>query len=218
MATEGMARYAAEIYRLQEGNTYVNLSELAEHAGASLQATSRMIARLKQAGYIKHEPYRGFLLTPAGEQIAIPAIRRHRVVEVFLVKILGFGWHEVHNYSDKFELGVDNRIEDHLYEAAGRPERCPHGEPIPGKDGKMPVLHDTSLPLMEIGKKYCISRVRVHDEEKLAYLGELGLVPSTILELASLAPFQGPVRIRRSKQELVLSYELASALYVDRVD
>ncbi len=215
MITAAMKRYAAEIYRLQEDRAYVGISDLADHIDASLQAISRMIGRLKEMDFLDHEPYRGVRLTPAGEEIALPAIRRHRLVEVFLVKVMGFGWHEVHDYSDQFELGVNQVIEERIFEIAGRPTRCPHGEPIPSVDGVMPVLNDASLTTFEPGKMYVLSRVRVHDPEKLLYLGELNLYPGARLELLSLAPFNGPVRIRLGRQEIVLSYELAAALFVE---
>jgi DtxR family Mn-dependent transcriptional regulator len=215
MVTAAMKRYAAEIYRLQEDKPFVGLSDLAEHITTSLQAISRMIGRLRELGYLEHEPYRGVRLTPAGEKIALPAIRRHRLVEVFLVRVMGFGWDEVHDYSDHFELGVDEVIEDRMFEIAGRPSRCPHGEPIPTKEGVMPVLNDASLVEMQAGKKYVLSRVREHAPEKLRYLGEMALYPQARLELLSLAPFNGPVRIKLGRMEIVLSYELAAALFVE---
>ena len=217
MITAMMRRYAAEIYRMQEHGPYVSLADLAEEVGTSSQAVSRLVSRLRQQGLIEHEPYRGVRLTGAGEQVALPAIRRHRITEVFLVRVLKFGWDEVHDYSDRFELGLDDRLEERIYEAAGRPERCPHGEPIPTKDGQMPRLEDHSLVEMESGEVYRLSRVRIHEPEKLRYLGELGLYPGTTFELVSKAPFNGPLRIRLERQEIVLGHDLAAGLYVDAV-
>jgi DtxR family transcriptional regulator, Mn-dependent transcriptional regulator len=214
-ATPAMRRYAAEIYRLQEGREYVSLTELSEHVDASLQAISKMINKLRESGYLEHEPYRGFRLTQTGMHIALPAIRRHRLGEVFLVKVMGFGWHEVHDYSDQFELGIDQRLEDRMNELCGKPTRCPHGEPIPTKEGVMPTLIDASLVTLPTAREYRISRVRIHDPEKLAYLGELKLIPDTRFTLESIAPFRGPVRIRVGRSEVILSYELAEALYVE---
>jgi DtxR family Mn-dependent transcriptional regulator len=210
-----MRRYAAEIYRLQEENRYVSLSDLAEPINASLQAISRMIGRMREEGFIEHEPYRGVRLTEFGVQIALPAIRRHRLVEVFLVRIMRFGWHEVHDITDRFELGIDDLLEERIFELAGHPTRCPHGEPIPTRDGTMPIVKDRSLVEKELGKVYQISRVRVHDPEKLEYLGELGLFPGAEFSLLSIAPFNGPVRIQFGRREVVLSHELASALFVE---
>jgi DtxR family transcriptional regulator, Mn-dependent transcriptional regulator len=214
MVTPAMRRYAAEIYRLQEEHAYVGLSDLAEQINASNQAISRMTSVLKDRGFVEHKPYRGVRLTESGEKIALPAIRRHRVIEVFMVRVMGFGWDEVHEHADRFELGVDEGIEERIFEVAGRPTRCPHGEPIPSKEGVMPVLEDASLVGMEIGGSYLLSRVRIHEADKLRYLGKLGLYPGVCLKFLSQAPFNGPVCIRKERDEIVLSHELASGLYV----
>ena len=95
-ASPAMQRYAAEIYRLQERRPFVSLAELAEHLDVSAQAVSRMVQRLKEAGFLVHKPYRGVRLTEAGERISLPAIRRHRLIEVFLVKVMGYDWSETH--------------------------------------------------------------------------------------------------------------------------
>jgi DtxR family Mn-dependent transcriptional regulator len=214
MVTSTMRRYAAEIYRLQEDRSFVGLSDLSGLINASDQAISRMIGRLKEGGFIEHKPYRGVRLTKAGEALALPGIRRHRVIEVFMVRMLGFGWDEVHDHSDRFEIGVDDTIEDRLFEVAGRPTRCPHGEPIPDKDGLMPVVNDASLVEMKSGAAYLLSRVRIHDPEKLRYLGKLGLYPGACFQFLSQAPFNGPVRIQKEREEIILSHELAAVLFV----
>lgn len=215
--TPAMRRYAAEIYRLQETREYVGLAELAGEVGTSSQAVARLVARLRQRGLLVHEPYRGVRLTPAGEAVALPAIRRHRITEAFLVRVLNFSWDEVHAITDRFEQGVDEAIEVRLFEAAGRPQRCPHGEPIPTRDGRMPALADASLVEMPAGETYRLSRVRVHEPEKLRYLGELGLYPGTAFALVSQGPFKGPLRIRERSQEIILGHELAAGLFVEAI-
>lgn len=212
--TFAMRRYAAEIYRLQEHHEYVGLTELSDEVDSSLQATSRMISRLKAGGFLEHEPYKGVRLTGSGQQIALPAIRRHRLAELFLVRQLGFGWDEVHAMTDQFELGISDEIEDRLFAVLGSPTRCPHGEPIPPRSGPMPQLNDISLTQLTAGKSYIVSRVRVHEPAKLRYVADLGLLPETSFDLVSFSPFNGPVRIRVRHSDQVLSYDLASALWV----
>lgn len=213
-----MRRYAAEIYRLQEDSEYVGLTDLAEHVDASLQAASRMLRRLKAAGLVEHEPYKGVRLLPDGEIAAYPALRRHRLAEVFLVRVMHFGWDEVHDLTDTFEQGIDDLLEERIFELAGRPVRCPHGEPIPTSEGEMPVLNDRSLVEFSPGRRVRLSRVRVHDPEKLRYLARLGLLPGAEFTLHSLAPFDGPVTLRLARAEVVLSFELGAALFVEPVD
>jgi DtxR family transcriptional regulator, Mn-dependent transcriptional regulator len=214
MATPAMKRYAAEIYRLQQDTPYVGLTDLSESVASSLQATSRMVGRMKIKGYLEHEPYRGVRLTKEGEHIAMPSLRRHRLVEVFLVRVMKFGWDEAHDLSDKFELGINDLLEDRLDEITGHPTRCPHGEPIPTKDGIMPEVKDVSLVELQPVTRCSISRVRTHDPAKLRYFADLGLIPQVEFELRFRAPFNGPFRIHLGNIEHVLGHDLAAALFV----
>lgn len=215
MATPAMQRYAAEIFRLQQDTPYVGLNELSESANSSMQATARMVGRMKKLDYLEHELYRGVRLTTKGQQIAMPALRRHRLVEVFLVKVMKYGWDEAHELSDTFALGVNDQLESRIDEITGRPTRCPHGEPIPSRDGVMPVVKD--MPLLEVpsGSDCVISRVRTHDMEKLKYFAELGLVPGVPFHLFSCAPFKGPLRLQMKPHDHLIGHELAGSLWVE---
>ena len=215
MFTPAMQRYAAEIYRLQQDSQFVALTELSEHAHASAQATSRMVGRMKGSGYLEHELYRGVRLTSKGEKIAMPALRRHRLVEVFLVKAMKYGGDEAHELSDSFALGVNNQIEDRIDEITGRPTRCPHGEPIPSKDGVMPLVKDVNLLEVLSGSDCIISRVRTHDGDKLRYFADLGLVPGVRFHLFSCAPFKGPLNLQVKPHNHLIGYELAGSLWVE---
>ena len=215
MATPAMQRYAAEIFRLQQDTDYVGLNELSESANSSMQATARMVGRMKKLDYLEHELYRGVRLTLKGVQIAMPALRRHRLVEVFLVKVMKYGWDEAHELSDTFALGVNDVVEERIDEITGRPTRCPHGEPIPNKDGVLPAVKDMQLLEVPSGSDCVISRVRTHDMEKLKYFAELGLVPGIPFHLFSCAPFKGPLRLQMKSQDHLIGYELAACLWVE---
>lgn len=207
--------YLAEIYRLQEALTWPTLSMVAESMGVSLQAASRMIRRMAENGHIKHEPYKGVRLTPAGEKIALQVIRRHRILEVYMVKVMAFGWEEVHEMVERLERGVEDKLIDRMDEMAGFPKRCPHGEPIPSKDGFMPVIDDR--PLAEWPEKTvaCVSRVKTHDPEKLRYLASVHLMPGSELTITARSPFNGPVHLICAGNSFVLGSELAGELYVE---
>jgi len=210
-----MQRYAAEIYRLQQDHPFATLSMLAEHVDASLQAVSRMITRLEEGGLLVREPYRGVRLTPAGEQAAIPELRRHRLLEVFLVKVMKFGWDEAHDLTDGFALGIDQKLEDRIDDLTGHPTHCPHGEPIPTRDGVITPVHDRSLTTLQSGEIGHISRARTHDGPKLRYLAEQGLVPGVGFRVVSRAPFNGPIRVLADKQEHILGHELSQVIWVE---
>lgn len=213
-----MRRYAAEIYRLQQDHPYATLSMVAEHVDASLQAVSRMVGRMELAGLIERAPYKGMRLTAAGERAAMPALRRHRLTEVFLVKIMDFGWEEAHKLTDQFERGLDQALEDRIDQLTGHPTRCPHGEPIPTRDGVMPAVRDTAMLTLQAGQAGHISRVRTHDPEKLRYLAKEGLVPGVGFKVQGRGPFNGPLRILVENREYVLGHELAAVIWVETLD
>jgi DtxR family Mn-dependent transcriptional regulator len=210
--------YLGEIYRLQEENAWPGLSLVADNMGVSLQAASRMIRRMAESGYIEHEAYKGVRLTAAGEKIALQVIRRHRILEVFIVSVMGFGWEEAHDMVDSLERGVEDRIIDRMDEMAGYPRRCPHGEPIPSKDGVMPAVKDQPLSDWPEQSAAQVSRVKTHDPAKLRYLKQVNLVPGNPLKVISRSPFNGPVHLECAGERFVIGNELAGELYVESLD
>ena len=214
-ASPTMQRYAAEIYRLQQDHEQVPLSLLTSHVDSSAQAISSMVKRLQKLGFLVHEPYRGVRLTAEGERIAMPSLRRHRLTEVFLVKVMKYDWAAAHELSDTFEKGINDEIEDRMDELAGHPTRCPHGEPIPSKEGVMPVVVDEPLSNVPSGSDCVVSRVRTHNMDKLHYIAEIGLVPGTPFHLLSCAPFKGPLRLEMKPHDHIIGYELSQSLWVE---
>ena len=209
-----MREYLAEIYRLQEDSPTVSTTSLADRLGVSAPAVPRMLKRLKSAGYVKHIPYQGVELAELGRQEALRELRRHRVLEVFLVDIMGFEWHEVHEHADALGRGLNNIVSERMAEMTGFPTRCPHGEPIPDQDGEIPQIADTCLINLSVGYSGVISRVRTDEPEKLQYFASLGLTPAAEFEIVGRAPFNGPMRLRVGRNEVVLGVELVKALWV----
>ena len=216
-ATDSMQEYLAEAYRIahyQPDDNYVSTSSLAEEMHVSAPAVTRMVQRLKHAGFLDHEPYRGIRLTEAGEREALANIRRHRLVERFLVDVMGFGWHEVHDDADDLGLVVSDILVDKMDEMTGYPKRCPHGEPIPHADGFLPRVIDYPLSEVDVGLAYVISRVHTHDAHKLRYFSELRLEPGKRFRLVMRAPFKGPLQLQVDGQTHFLGHELAGTLRV----
>jgi DtxR family Mn-dependent transcriptional regulator len=211
-----MRDYLAEIYRLGQGGVWVSTTALAERLNVSGPAAVRMVRRLHQGGLVDHLPYRGVRLTRAGTKAALLGIRRHRLVERFLVEVLKFGWHEVHDEADELQKGITQILEDRIDELMGHPSSCPHGDPIPTRDGVMPELNDKPLMVVPPGAKGQISRVKTREPEKLQYLAEIGLTPGAPFELVNRSPFNGPLRLKigPNQHEQVIGVELAAALWV----
>ena len=211
-----MREYLAEIHRLQEDAPTVSTTSLAERLDVSAPAVPRMLKRLKSAGYVKHIPYQGVELTELGREEALREIRRHRILEVFLVNIMGFTWDETHEHADELGRGLNDAITERMASMTNYPSRCPHGEPIPDQEGVLPQVDDLCLINLDVGNKGVISRVRTHEPEKLRYFASLGLVPEAEFTVVGRAPFNGPMRLRVGREEVVLGVELTKSLWVTR--
>ncbi len=209
-----MREYLAEIYRLQEDQPTVSTTSLADRLNVSAPAVPRMLKRLKSAGFVKHIPYQGVELTELGRTEALREIRRHRILEVFLVNIMEFTWDETHEHADDLGRGLNDKLTERMFEMTGRPSRCPHGEPIPDAEGNLPELNDICIVNLSVGHKGEVSRVRTHEPEKLKYFATLGLMPGAALEIVARAPFNGPIRLRVGREEDVLGMGLAKSLWV----
>ncbi|MBK8989309.1 MAG: metal-dependent transcriptional regulator [Chloroflexi bacterium] len=209
-----MREYLAEIYRLQEDSPTVSTTHLADRLGVSAPAVPRMLKRLKSAGYVKHVPYQGVELTDRGRQAALEEIRRHRILEVFLVQVMGFAWHEVHEYADELSKGLNEALTQRMAEMTQFPQRCPHGEPIPDEHGSLPSVNDVCIINLAVGHTGQLSRVRTHEPERLQYFASLNLVPGVEVEIIGRAPFNGPMRLRVGREDVVLGLELTKSLWV----
>ncbi len=209
-----MREYLAEIYRLQEDNPTVSTTALAERLDVSAPAVPRMLRRLRNAGYISHEPYHGFFLTERGVEEALSELRRHRILEVFLVNVMGFTWEEAHEHADDLGKGLNDDVVARMALMTDNPTRCPHGEPIPDENGVIPKVEDVCIINLGVGTKGEVSRVRTHDPEKLKYFASLKLTPGMGFEIVGRAPFNGPMRLRIDRDEIVLGAELTKSLWV----
>jgi DtxR family Mn-dependent transcriptional regulator len=213
-----MREYLAEIYRLQEDSPTVSATSLAERLGVSAPAVPRMLKRLKSVGYVKHVPYQGVELTERGRVEALKEIRRHRILEVFLVNIMGFSWDETHEHAEELSKGLNDTISQRMAEMTQFPSRCPHGEPIPDEAGQLPEVKDIGIINLSVGYKGVVSRVRTNDPEKLKYFATLGLIPGAAFEIVGRAPFNGPMRLLVEQEEVVLGVSLTESLWVSPHD
>ncbi len=214
--TSVMQEYLAETYRIAsyQGTEFVRTSDLAERMNKTAPAVVRMASRLEKAGLIEHKLYEGIKLTTKGEREALISIRRHRLLEVFLVKVMGLGWHEVHDECDRLAGAISDKLMRRVEEMAGNPTRCPHGEPIPNRKGFMPHIVDSELTSHEPVQEFIISRINTHDAEKLCYLQDIHLTPGQTISLINRAPFNGPLRLKIGRNEQVIGTELASDIRV----
>jgi len=217
--TSKMRDYLTEIYRLTargsaQDDGYISTSALADLLDVSAPAVNRMVTKLKDDGLLDHEPYQGIRLTPAGEREALKELRRHRIAEAFLVNVMGFGWHEVHEEADRMSQGLSETVAERMAEMTGNPTHCPHGEPIPTPEGDVPDLNDQLLSDAETGIDLEITRVRTRESDRLEYMAALGLLPGTHLQVLHKAPFNGPLQLKVGSEYRIVGHNLAELIKV----
>ena len=161
------------------GQASVSLSELSRRAQQKNSTTSEAITRVQSRGLVEHEPYSGVRLTELGARLAVTRIRRHRLIETFLVETLGYTWDEIHADADLLEHAATDRFIDRIDELLNFPTRDPHGDPIPSADGRVEDLGVMSLAECTPGLPVIIEQVNDEDPELLRYLAAHGIAPGS---------------------------------------
>ncbi len=212
-----MNRYLTQVYRLASQhpeNPYISTSALADVLDVSAPAVNRMVSRLRDNGLLEHEPYHGIRLTANGQREALKDLRRHRIAEMFLVQVMGFGWHQVHEEATRMAQGMSATVTGRMNQMTGFPTHCPHGEPIPSEDGELPALEDFILAEADVNTELVVTRVRTRESDRLEYLAALGLLPDTRVIVLHKAPFNGPVQLRVGKEYRIIGHNLAELIRV----
>jgi len=204
--------YLKAIYALESEGQRVTTSALARRMGVSAPSTTAMTKRLAELGLVERLPYRGVALTDAGRRGALEVLRHHRLLERYLVDRLGLSLDEVHAEAELLEHALSEELEARIDAELGFPTHDPHGDPIPDRNLRVVRGDDRTLLDLEPGTRASISRVPDGDSALLRYLGELGIVPGSDLELVDHAPFGGPVTVRTERGEHAISRELADRI------
>jgi len=206
--------YLKVIYLLGREGAPVSTSAIARKLGLSEASVTGMIRKLAARKLLRHTPYRGVRLTPAGESLALRMVRKHRLWELFLVERLKFGWSEVHEHAERLEHATDDELERRLFKMLGRPSRDPHGDPIPGTGGEAKDLPRTRLAAMRRGTRGEILRCLDQDSGLLEHLKRIGLEPGARFRVASIEPYGGPISLVVGSKTVRIGPEVALALLV----
>ncbi|EIF00555.1 Mn-dependent transcriptional regulator [Saccharomonospora glauca K62] len=210
--------YLRAIYGLEERGEDVTNTSLAARLAVSPSSASGMVTKLSQQGLVEHVPYRGIELTPDGRLLARSVLRRHRLIEAYLVSELGYTWDEVHAEADLLEHVVSDRLVERIAAKLGNPVRDPHGDPIPAVDGSVEEVSTKLLEDLPAGTVGEIVRVWDTDPELLRYLSDRAIGLGQRIEVLERQPFGGPIVVRvgqpPSDTTHALGREIAQALSV----
>jgi DtxR family transcriptional regulator, Mn-dependent transcriptional regulator len=189
--------YLKAVYALEErGLSPVTTTDLAHRLGVSVSSASGMVRKLGDLGLVSHRRYHDVGLTDSGRQVAMSVLRRHRIIELYLVEALGFQWDEVHDEAEVLEHAVSGRLLDRMAAVLGNPTRDPHGAPIPTTDGRLVEEPTTRLCALEPGMAGELVRVADAAPQLLRYLAEHHISLGDRVEAVERQPLGGPLLVR----------------------
>ena len=212
--SEAIQDYLREIYKLQAQDARAATSAIAERMGVAAPSVTAMLKKLAALGLVDHAPYRGTVLTEAGERIALEVIRHHRLLERYLAETLGVGIDAVHAEADRLEHALSEELEARIDQSLGYPTHDPHGDPIPNSELRVEGAALRPLATLEPGEEATIRRIPDGDSDVLRYLLSLTLVPGSRVTLRSAAPCGGPLTVAVGPREHAISSELAGLIGV----
>lgn len=210
--TRSVEDYLKAIYRLTPEGRAAGTSEIANLLELAPASVSGMVKRLSEHGLLEHVPYKGVQLTEEGRRAALRTIRRHRLIEAYLVAFLGYTWDTVHDEAERLEHAVSDQLVERMASVLGHPSVDPHGDPIPDVDG---AIHEpASTPLSELPEGILVElrRVDESDPERLRYIASIGLHPGARVIVVDRQPFHGPITIEVEGQSHVIGHELGHVL------
>jgi DtxR family Mn-dependent transcriptional regulator len=192
--------------------------EVANRLSVSSASVTNMFGRLQEMGLVRYERYRGASLTRRGLVEALRLVRRHRLIETFLLEHLGYSWQDVHEEAERLEHAVSDRFTERLAKLLGHPNRDPHGDLIPAADGTFASERSKPLSETEAGQRVHIIRVSDESASVLNHLGKRGLIPGQVLRVKEVRSLDGVVTVEdEGGDEHPLGEALARAIFVQAV-
>ncbi|MCB1205854.1 MAG: metal-dependent transcriptional regulator [Verrucomicrobiae bacterium] len=218
MPSSTVENYLKAILRLQgDGRGSTTVGEIARELEVTPGTVTIMMRHLRERGMVSYEPRRGLSLKPRGVAEAMKVVRRHRLIETFLVEAMGFDWSEVHEEAEILEHVISDRLLDRMDEMLGAPTHDPHGDPIPDRDGVIAKNRSVSLLEAEAGR-YRLVRVSDEDPALLGWLQEKGLRLGEEVVLADTNRAAGVLELSRRKGTAVqLGTGVAGQVFVEAV-
>ncbi|MDP9173690.1 MAG: metal-dependent transcriptional regulator [Planctomycetota bacterium] len=218
LPTSTVENYLKQLYLEQSATNadLVSMGRLANVMGVVPGTATSMVKALSDSGLVTYEPRGGVRLTPSGQQLALHVLRRHRLIELFLVKVLGLNWSEVHEEADQLEHAVSDRVLDGIDTLLGHPEVDPHGDPIPTARGDVKEPPRQSLQDCEIGSPQRITRIVDQRPDFLRFVERSGLKPGATIRVQGREAAGDAVTVRVSDaRTIALGSTAASKILVE---
>src|SRR5690606_402754 len=210
--------YLSVIFKHKNDDGEIKANAIADKLQISNAAVTDMLRKLSKDGYIVYKKYKGIKLTSEGEDYARNMVRRHRIWEVFLHQIVGLPWDKVHDEAHNLEHSSSDELINKMEEMLDFPEFDPHGDPIPGKDGKIPKQKKTvPLSLLKAGQTGVVIRVNDFDNSFLNYISKIGIELKKQIFIKDVLEFDHSMLVVIGKKEINISNTLAANIFVEKV-
>jgi DtxR family Mn-dependent transcriptional regulator len=215
LRSESGQNFLKSVYALQQEMERVSTNALADVLGISAPSVTDMAQRLEEAGLLDYQKYRGVVLTDRGQRAALQIIRRHRLIELYLVEQLGYALHEVHDEAENLEHAVSDRFVEAVSARLGHPLLDPHGDPIPAEDGT--IAHRDLRPLADwpLHRPAAIAQIRAASPAMLEYIIGRGIALGTPVEVLARDPFDGPITLLLGGREQIIGHNVAACLLIE---
>ncbi len=219
MATETVENYIKAIYVLcrESPSGEAGVVRLAQEVGVTKGTATSMIKRLAKLKLVKAPRYSGVILTAIGKRVALDVLRRHRIIETFLVSTLNLDWSDVHEEAERLEHALSPRTLDRLDEFLGRPSTDPHGDPIPSASGKVLELRGKALSAYVKGTKVEIVRILDQDRSFLKFVAQSGLKPGVRVTIDAVSPQGDSITLQVKRGQSVTLSQNAAAKILARL-
>lgn len=216
--SQTVENYLKAIFQAQasagDREAMVPMGRLATALNVVPGTATTMVKALADSGLVDYEPYVGVRLTRGGEKLAALVLRRHRLIELFLVQVMGMSWAEVHEEAEHLEHAVSDRLIERMDEMLGKPERDPHGDPIPDSEGQLAMQQDETLLTCPLHVPIRVIRVADQDAGFLRFIEENQLKPGTIVQVEGRDTAADQVNVRRDREMVTLGTRAAAKLRV----
>jgi DtxR family transcriptional regulator, Mn-dependent transcriptional regulator len=210
--TRSVEDYLKAIYRLSPQGRTASTSEIAQRLELSPASVSGMVKRLSEHGLLEHVPYKGVQLTADGRRAALRMLRRHRLIEAYLVASLGYTWDTVHEEAERLEHAVSDTLVERMAAVLGHPAVDPHGDPIPTPEGDIDELPSVPLSDVPAGASVEIRQVEEGQPDRLRYMASVGLRPGVRVRVLDRQPFGGPITLEVAGQTHIIGNELGQVV------
>jgi len=216
MLSRSRQDYLKALFALAHDGGVVTTSALAARLRVSPPSVTNMLGALARAKLVTYVPRAGARLTPAGRAQAIALVRRHRILETFLVEVLGLDWSEVHEDAEVLEHHVSDRVLDALDALVGHPAEDPHGHAIPDRLGRMPRRELRALAELGAGERAVVREIRDRDPRRMAHWKRTGLVPGAAVLVRAVRALDGVVDLTVAGRPMTVGRDAIEGVYVGR--